>query len=48
MVLDVRLIVLPAQMGLLDDTVGAAGVGSITTVVVPEPLGHPATLTVNE
>jgi hypothetical protein len=40
--------VLPTQTGLLDETVGAAGVGRITTVVVPEPLGHPAPLTVKE
>jgi hypothetical protein len=47
-VLAFRLIVFPAQIGLLEEAVGAVGAGRITTVVVPDPLGQPATFTVNE
>lgn len=38
----------PAQIGLLEEAVGAVGAERITTVVVPDPLGQPATFTVNE
>jgi ABC-type uncharacterized transport system ATPase subunit len=44
----VRLIVLPIQTGELLLTVGAAGDGLITTVVTPDVLLHPLTVTVTE
>lgn len=47
-VFDVRLSVCPAQIGLLLPTVGAAGVGLITTFVVLCGLVHPPTVIVNE
>ena len=47
-VLDVKLIVVPAQTGELLPAVNAAGVGFTITDVVPIALVHPATVTVNE
>lgn len=43
-----RLIVCPTQIGLLLDGAGVAGIGLTTTVVVPNTLGHPATVAITE
>jgi hypothetical protein len=45
---DIRFSVDPAQMGLLQDTVGAAGVGLIITVVVAKALVQPETVATTE
>ena len=45
-VLDVKLIALPVQTGVLLPTVGAAGVVFTTTVVVPTALVQPLAVTV--
>jgi hypothetical protein len=43
-----RFSVLPAQMGLLLEAVGAAGIGLTVTATVPAGLVQPATVTVTE
>jgi hypothetical protein len=44
----VKFNVLPAQIGLLLDAVGVAGMGFTVTLTVPAALVHPATVTVSE
>lgn len=44
----VSVSVLPAQIGLLLEGVGVAGIGLTVTTVVPAALVHPPTVTVTE
>ena len=47
-VLEVKLSVAPAQIGVLLPAVGAAGVGLMVTAVVPAAPAQPATVTETE
>ena len=48
MLLAVKFKVDPTQSGVLLPAVGAAGIGFITTVVVPKALAQPPTVAVTE